>query len=479
MNRRQPSCFIVKCAFFSFILLSMATNVAAQSPAKKAVTPVDINGKLSISNSQLVNAKGETFQLKGLSLYDVAIVERLASSQNFAWFRDAWGVNVIRAAMYTERDWRFAGPTAENASRRAVQAAIDAGVYVVVDWHILTDGNPQKYKKEAIEYFKGMATDFGKYPNVIFEICNEPNGAGVDWAGAIRPYAEEVLAAIRPIAPDTLVIVGTPTWSQDLDQAIAAPLEDKCVLYACHFYAGSHHQELRDKVQRALQAGLPVFVSEWGSTLNTGDGDIFTDYTLDWFDFLNANHISSCVWSLSDKQEGSALLRYRARHPAPWADGDFTDAGLLARNMITGNKSATWFADNFETGGPYGGHWEVEGDVEVGQDKAGYKSDKAALIPVGGALSRSFDAHPFKNIKFNFIYKTKGKSVARVFYRSGEDWKELATLKPAANWSRAEIALPRECEGQAPLTLKVALVSGGSSSVLSFDDAELFAELAR
>jgi aryl-phospho-beta-D-glucosidase BglC (GH1 family) len=508
MNSRIAPVTFSKCLFWASIFILMVANMfaqtTAQSTSKGSRTPVDIDGKLSISEGQLVNAQGKAVVLKGLSLFDVRSYEKLTTLNNLIWFRDTWGINVLRASMYTEANGHFVGPTAEAAARRVVQTAIDAGLYVLVDWHILFDGNPQKYKKEAISFFAGMAKDFGKYPNVIFEICNEPNGQNVDWSGQIRPYAVDILKAIRPMAPNTLVIVGTPNWSQGLDEAAADPLEDNGVMYACHFYSGTHHQELRSKVDVALNSGLAVFVSEWGSTMANGTDGVYLEDTLDWFDYLNANNISHCVWSLSDGQEDSALFKYPVLHPAPWADGDFTEAGLLDRNMISGKKSATWFADNFESGKLSSGHWITSGGARMARRGAGFNSDKSAMVPAGGELTRVFNTRVFKGIKFSFSYKTIGSEAARVWYKDGVDWKELATLKPSADWARAELALPESAEGRAQLSVKIVgprgsgnLASAASPAVKAdpaasadpestpavnavyVDDAELFAELTR
>lgn len=68
-------------------------------------------------------------------------------------------------------------------------------MYVIVDWHILSDGNPNSHKKEAKAFFKEMSKELKGYNNVIYEICNEPNN-GTSWK-EIKSYAKSVISTIR------------------------------------------------------------------------------------------------------------------------------------------------------------------------------------------------------------------------------------------------------------------------------------------
>ena len=119
---------------------------------------------------------------------------------------------------------------------KGVTAATELGMYVIIDWHILSDGNPLKYKSQANTFFKQMAKKYKSYNNVMFEICNEPNGTGTSWKN-ITSYAKTIIKTIREQKNNTFIIVGTPTWSQDVDIAASKPLKEKNIAYAFHFYA--------------------------------------------------------------------------------------------------------------------------------------------------------------------------------------------------------------------------------------------------
>jgi aryl-phospho-beta-D-glucosidase BglC (GH1 family) len=177
-----------------------------------------------------------------------------------------------------------------------------------------------------------MAQRYGDRPNVIYEIYNEPEK--VSWSRDIKPYAEKVIAAIRAVDPDNLIVVGTPVWSQDVDIAAADPIKDPNVAYTLHFYAGTHKQELRAKAAKALAAGAALFVTEWGTCNASGDGPIDDASVRAWMDFIRANQLSHCNWAVYDKRETAALVLPRAKSTGGWTDADLTPSGRYVRELV-------------------------------------------------------------------------------------------------------------------------------------------------
>ena len=205
-------------------------------------------------------------------------------------------------------------------------------MYVIIDWHILSDGNPLTNLDSAKDFFTEMAQLYQDTPNVIYEICNEPNR--VSWAGEVRPYAEEIVAAIRAIDEQAIILIGSPTWSQDLHLAAANPLPGHNLMYTCHFYAGTHGAELRQRIDEALNNGLPIFISEWGVSRADGSGGVFLQEASEWLNFLHQRSLSWCAWSLCDKAETSAVLRPGTSPNQTWSDNDLTEAGLFIFSHI-------------------------------------------------------------------------------------------------------------------------------------------------
>ena len=182
-----------------------------------------------------------------------------------------------------------------------------------------------------------MARKYGKKPNLIYEIYNEPLRTA-DWTSVVKPYAESVVPAIRAIDPDNLIIVGTPSWSQDVDVAAADPLKNvRNVAYTLHFYAGTHKQFLRDKAQIALDKGLALMVTEWGAVNADGDGGIDKEETLKWFAFMKQHHLTNCNWAVSDKAEASSHFK-----PGTPADGKIDDDQLTASGKFVRALVREW-----------------------------------------------------------------------------------------------------------------------------------------
>jgi endoglucanase len=94
-----------------------------------------------------------------------------------------------------------------------------------------------------------------------------------------------------------------------VDVAAADPVQGKNLAYTFHFYAGSHRQALRDKIEAALGRGVAVFCSEWGTSEASGAGGPFLRESEEWLAFLDQHNISWVNWSLADKNESSAALK--------------------------------------------------------------------------------------------------------------------------------------------------------------------------
>ena len=247
--------------------------------------------------------------------------------------RDEWGINVVRLAMYTDSN---VGYTKElhKVVKEGINYATELGLYVIVDWHILSDGNPNTYKSEAISFFEEIANEYKDNENIIYEICNEPNG-NVSWQRDIKPYAQDVIKAIRKINTDAIIICGTPTWSQDVDVVAKSPIEGyNNIMYALHFYSATHTDWLRTRVQRAIDSGLPIFVSEFGICDASGNGAIDYNQSEEWMKFLNKNNISLVLWNLSNKQETSAIISQECDKTTNWTEEDLSESGKWFVDML-------------------------------------------------------------------------------------------------------------------------------------------------
>lgn len=282
-----------------------------QTTHKENGTPYGEHGKLSVSGTKLVDKNGNPYSLKGASTHGIAWFPQYVSYETFKELRDVWGANVVRIALYTaDYNGYCAGGNKEELKalvKKGIDTVTELGLYVIVDWHILSDTNPWQNKEEAVKFFSEISAQYKNYDNVIYEICNEPNG-GTSWAD-IKSYAMEVIPGIRTNDSDAIIVVGTPTWSQDVDVASYDKITGyDNIMYTLHYYAATHKQWLRDKAQTAINNGCALFVTEFSICDASGNGALDINEANQWLEFLNNNGISFVGWNMSNKGETSALF---------------------------------------------------------------------------------------------------------------------------------------------------------------------------
>jgi endoglucanase len=298
-------------------------------------TPIDYYGPLKVSGNQLLGKDNTPVQLRGMSLFWSQWIGKYYTVETVNWLKTDWNCNLIRAAMAVEAEGFLTNPETEKQKVfTVIDAAIANGIYVIVDWH---DHHAENHMAEAKNFFGELAQKYGDKPNLIYETYNEP--LKVSWTNVLKPYHQAIIDTIRHWDPDNLIVVGTPTWSQDVDVAANNPLTDTNLAYALHFYAGTHKQPLRDKATAALQKGIALFVTEFGTTDATGDGNVDEEETTIWLNFLDKNNLSWCNWSIADKEESSAALKPNTLPRGNWPTSSLTQSGRYVRTeLLTKNQ---------------------------------------------------------------------------------------------------------------------------------------------
>lgn len=296
------------------------------------------SGRLHVSGTVLSDESGNTVQLRGVSTHGLAWFPEYVNKEAFRTLRDDWNANVVRLALYTEEYGGYCSGGDRTKLKQTVadgvEYATELGMYVIIDWHILSDNNPNSHKADAIEFFSEMSARYSGYTNVIYEICNEPHY--VNWNNDIKPYAQAVIGAIRANDKNAVIIVGTNTWSQDVDDVIGNRIDDDNVMYALHFYAATHKDYIRDKLKKAIDNGIPVFVSESSICDASGNGGIDYDSANTWLQLMNDNNVSFVAWSLCNKNETSALIRPDCSKKSGWTADELSDAGRWYREAVRG-----------------------------------------------------------------------------------------------------------------------------------------------
>lgn len=295
------------------------SNVLRPSEAG-ALQVIEIDGQMTLAGE---NSK--PVQLRGMSTHGLQWFGEIINENAFAALSADWDSNVIRLALYVGEAGYATDPSLKDLVYQGIDLAFENDMYVIVDWHVLAPGDPNEpVYAGAMDFFTEIADhykDNPKYFSIIWEICNEPspnnsggNGLTNDAAGwqAVKDYAQPVVDMLRTKG-DNIIIVGNPNWSQRPDLAADSPIEGANIMYAVHFYSGTHFSS-EDSLDRsnvmanaryALENGVAIFVSEWGTSEASGNNGPFLDEADVWIEFMNSNNVSWCNWSLTNKNETS------------------------------------------------------------------------------------------------------------------------------------------------------------------------------
>lgn len=296
------------------------------------------NGNLHVSNTNLQNMYNENFQLKGLSSHGIQWFSDVITYDNLQYLRDNWGINVFRVAMYTNENGYISHPQKiKETAYNIIDMCVELDLYVIIDWHILSDSDPNIYKEQAKAFFNETSLKYKDVPNVIYEICNEPNQSYVTWENHIKPYANEIIPIIRNNSQNSLILVGTPDWSKDLISVVKSPLNFDNIMYTLHFYAASHKTELQNTITTALSNNIPVFISEWGTTDASGNSELDLNSSINWINFMDTHNLSWVNWSFCNKDEASAILAKEYVTPNQINDS-ITKNGSFIKKYISTKK---------------------------------------------------------------------------------------------------------------------------------------------
>ena len=305
-------------------------------PVAQTGTPFESHGKLHVSGAYLYDEHNQKYQLYGMSTHGINFgpeFSRYVNKDAFQTLRENWNTNCIRLVLYPKGYGGYCAGGNQAELKQlicdGIEYATELGMYVLVDWHV-HEYNPQDTQETAIAFLGEISQKYAEYGNVLYEICNEPTGA--PWSSAIKPYAQAVIPAIRKNAPDAVIIVGTNTWSQDLDEAWADKLNFDNVMYTFHFYANTHTDSMRTRVENAITNGMPVFITEFGTCNASGDGGFNAAESESWFALIKKHNISHMNWSLCNKGETASAISTGCSKTSGWAESDLTESGKLIRN---------------------------------------------------------------------------------------------------------------------------------------------------
>ena len=325
-----------------------APEVTPSPTPSPTPTPIDLKdevyetrypsdaGALQVCGTQLCDSEGNPVQLRGVSTHGIQWFPEYINEDLFKELKEEWGVNAVRLCLYTEESEGYCEDGDKEALKdlicQGVEYAKEADLYAIVDWHSMQDGDPTTHEDEALLFFEEISERLSGYDNVLYEICNEPNT--VVWK-VIKEYALNVIPKIRANDPDAVVIVGTPIYCKAPTEAKKDPItEYDNVMYSLHFYAASHKESIQVEVKGMADAGLPLFVSEFGICSNTGTGSLDIESGDTWMDLLDEYGVSYMIWQLSNKHESSSLIKEECTKTSGFTEDDLTEHALWYREHL-------------------------------------------------------------------------------------------------------------------------------------------------
>ncbi|MCD0471320.1 glycoside hydrolase family 5 protein [Flavobacterium sp. JAS] len=288
------------------------------------------HGQLSVLGTQLVDKDNNPIVLRGMSFGWHSMWPRFYNEKAVSWLKKDFNCNVVRAAMGVELgEWAYLKEPqfSKEKIEAVVNAAIKSDIYVIIDWH-----SHNINLEEAKAFFAEMSKKYGKYPNIIYEVFNEPDYES--WS-EVKAYAEDVIKVIRENDPNNIILVGSPHWDQDVNLPAEDPIRGyHNIMYTMHFYAATHGKELRDKTDDAIKSGLPIFISESAGMEASGDGPLNRKAWQEYIDWMEARKLSWITWSVSDKDESCSILKKSAKSEGKWKEEDLKESGIMVREFL-------------------------------------------------------------------------------------------------------------------------------------------------
>ncbi len=270
-----------------------------------------------------------------------------------------WKADVIRISMYIQEGGYETNPRLfTDRVHNLIEMATARGMYAIVDWHMLSPGDPMYNLTRAKTFFTEIANRHKGKVNILYEIANEPNG--VSWS-RVRDYAHQIIPVIRAEDADGVILVGTRAWSSlgvsdgsSETEVVNNPVNATNIMYTFHFYAASHGSTYLNTLSRAADR-IPMFVTEFGTQTASGDGGNNFTMSQQYLDLMATKKVSWVNWNYSDDSRSGAVFTTGTCPGGPFAGTSrLKAAGVWVRDRIrTPDNFPTWTMSTVTRSAPW------------------------------------------------------------------------------------------------------------------------------
>lgn len=296
---------------------------------------MELTNRIQVVNGKTVYQHNkERMELKGMSLFWSIWGKHMWTKPILSKLAQEWSCNVVRLPIGYDHD-SYEGYLGESGFaeelKLAIQTighAVELGLYVILDIHNHYACSIDQEK--TIQFLERVSSEYPNSENLLYELCNEP--LDCSWS-EVKEYSIRAIDRIRKNSPDAVCIVGLLDWGKDLNTAYMDPVPRENVLYAFHFYSGSHRESLSGELESYLRKGFPVIISECGVSQYDGNGDPDFNSFDKWLKILSRYGVSWCGWSINDKEETSSsfVIGYKDMED----EFQLTDTGKFFRDRVS------------------------------------------------------------------------------------------------------------------------------------------------
>jgi len=279
------------------LTLVLLTSCKKESATEPEIEAAPVPPRLHAEGRWLVDGNGTRTTLRGVN---IPSLEWTAGGDNMLrsleWTIDQWGANCARIPLSQDRWFGHASEQSDDGAgyRALVDALVDLASrkksYIWLDLHWNNAGvwgqNIGQHKmpdQNSALFWAGLAERYKNHPAVLFGLYNEPhnvsweiwkNGGTVTEDGPPRLEYEaaghqELVDLIRAAGADNAVIAAGLDWGFDLSGILKGyDLEGDNIVYDTHPYPWKSRDW--DRYFGAVGELYPLFVGEWGGTLEEG-----------------------------------------------------------------------------------------------------------------------------------------------------------------------------------------------------------------